>query len=87
MSRLPASEEHHVPAHLLEPVGAGKARGEVDRRGLEQDVLRSDVQRGIGRSQLDRELGKAPVAIVATGGAEHLPERRQVGRVGVHASW
>jgi hypothetical protein len=32
----------------LELVGAGQLAGEVDRRGLVDDELRSDVQRSVG---------------------------------------
>ena len=53
----------------------------VDRGGLQDDVLWTDVQRGVGRRELDRELGERPVAVVAAGRAEDLPEGWEVGRV------
>ena len=74
-------EEHDVPGLHLEHLGADELGGHVDGGGLEDDVLRSDGQRGVGRGQLDRELGQHPMAVVAARGAERLPQRRQVGRV------
>ena len=78
---LPRARNITCQLHL-EAVGAHELGGEVDGGRLEQHVLGPDVQRGIGRGQLDRELGQRPVAVVAAKRAEHLPQRRQVG--GVH---
>ena len=63
----------------------------VDGGGLEDDELRSDVQRGVGRGDLHREFRQAPVTVGPTVAAEHLPQRGQVGgvdhleRIGLHA--
>ncbi len=78
---LAAREVHHVRALHLEPIGARVRRREVDRRGLEDDVLRTEVERGVGRRELVGELRERPVPVGAPAGAEHLPQRREVGRV------
>src|SRR5215469_2426824 len=78
---LATGQEHDVPGLHLQQVGAGEPGGQVDRGGLEHDVLRPDVQRRVGRGELDGKLGQDPVAVAATGGAERLPQRRQAGRV------
>ena len=65
----------------LEPAGAGQLGREVDGGRLEHDVLRPDVQGGVRGGELHAELGQRPVAVVAPGRAEHLPQRREVGRV------
>ena len=49
--------------------------------GLEDDELRADVQRGVGRGHLGRELRQHPVPVGPAGAAERLPQRRQVGGV------
>ena len=47
-SDLAPGHEHHVPRLHLELVGADELGGGVDRGGLEDDVLGTDVERGIG---------------------------------------
>ena len=65
----------------LEPIGARVLRREVDRRRLEDDVLRTEMERGVGRRELVGELGEDPVPVGTAATAEDLPQRRQVGRV------
>ena len=54
---------------------------EVDRRGLEDDVLRTQVERGVRRRELVGEHREGPVPVGAPAGAEHLPQRREARRV------
>src|SRR3954463_6943637 len=48
-SDLAAGHEHHVPALHLQLPGARLPGRQVDRGGLQKDMLRPDVQRGVGR--------------------------------------
>ena len=62
-TRLAAGNEHHVRAHALHPIGAGDLGCSVDCCGLQDDELRSDVQRRIRRGDLHREFRQAPVTV------------------------
>ena len=76
---LAAREVHHVRALHLEPIGARARRREVDRRGLEDDVLRTEVERGVGRRELVGELRERPVPVGATA-ARRTPATAAAGR-------
>ncbi len=47
-SDLPAREEHEVVRLGLQLIGAGQVGSELDRGGLVDDELRSDVERSVG---------------------------------------
>src|SRR4029079_5329299 len=57
---------------------SGELSSRIGGGGLSDDELRSDVQRGVRRRDLDRKLRQGPMAIRTTVAAEHLPQRRQV---------
>ena len=64
-----------------DPAAVGPTTSAAGRgRRLEDDELRPDVQGGVG-DEFDGKLGKRPMSIVAAACAEHLPQRREIGRV------
>ena len=61
--------------------------GKVGGGGLENNVLRSDVQSRIGRGEFETERRQHPMTGVPLGSTEGRPQRRQIGRVLDHQGW
>ena len=70
MVRSYPRHEQAVVAFGLEPIHSGESGGRFHRRRLEDDVLGTEMEGGIGRSHLEAECWESPHAVGAAGGTE-----------------